>query len=80
MKKFGSIFKEGGISTGNIGENLGMGYSTPEEVCQAWKDSPTHYENIMNPKFVKVGFGVAKDPDKDRKLCWVQHFWDGVTE
>lgn len=80
MKQFSSIFKEGGISKGSVGENIGWGYATPEEVCRAWKDSPTHYENIMNPNFVKVGFGVAKDPDKDSKLCWVQHFWDGKTE
>lgn len=77
FKSFRTIFEEGGIEKGLVGENIGWGYPTPEKVCQAWKDSKTHYENIMNPDFVKVGFGVAADPDTSGKFCWVQHFWDG---
>ena len=80
MRSFSSVFKDGGLTTGAVGENIGWGFGTPEEVCQAWRESETHYENIMNPKFKKVGFGVAADPDKDAKFCWVQHFWDGKTE
>lgn len=71
---FSSIFKESGYSTGIVGENLGWGYSTPEAVCQAWKESPTHYENIMKPEFSKIGVGVAPDADPIRKYVWVQHF------
>lgn len=78
FKSFNTIFKEGGISKGVVGENLGWGFETPEAVCKAWKESKTHYENIMNPDFVLVGFGVAPDPEKEGKYCWVQHFWDGT--
>ncbi len=77
FKSFNTIFKEGGISKGVVGENLGWGFETPEAVCKAWKESKTHYENLMNPDFVLVGFGVAPDPEKEGKYCWVQHFWDG---
>ena len=79
LRNFTTIFKDGGLNAGSVGENIGWGYSTPEEVCKAWRESESHYANIMNPNFKKVGFGVAKDPDKDSKLCWVQHFWDGKT-
>lgn len=79
MRNFTTIFKDGGLNAGSVGENIGWGYNTPEEVCKAWRESESHYANIMNPNFKKVGFGVAKDPDKDSKLCWVQHFWDGKT-
>lgn len=80
LKSFDTVFKEGGVEKGRVGENIGWGYPTPEKVCEAWKNSETHYENLMNPDFVKVGFGVAADPDVDGKLCWVQHFWDGKEE
>ncbi len=69
-----TIFKEAGFEKGKAGENLGYGFWTPEEVCQAWKDSRTHYENLMNPAFVEIGIGVAADPDENRKLVWSTHF------
>lgn len=69
-----TIFKEAGFETGKAGENLGYVFDNPEEVCQAWKDSKTHYENLMNPEFTEIGIGVAADPDESGKLCWVNHF------
>ncbi len=72
--RFSSILKEAGIKEGTVGENIGWGYSTVNEVCKEWKNSESHYENIMNPKFTEIGIGVAADPDPDRKLCWTQIF------
>lgn len=69
-----TIFKDAGYEEGTAGENLGYVYSNPEAVCEAWKDSRTHYNNLMNPDFVKVGIGVAADPDERGKLCWANHF------
>ncbi|MBQ7120785.1 MAG: CAP domain-containing protein [Clostridia bacterium] len=75
-KNCSTILKEAGITKGTAGENIGWGYSSVEDVCQAWKDSETHYENIMNPEFVKIGIGIAADPDPDKLLCWAQIFMD----
>ena len=50
-----------------IGENLGEGQKTFEEVLQDWIKSPSHCEMLMNPKVTEMG--VAK---YDR--FWVQHF------
>ena len=50
---YGSPFdmmKSFGISYTSAGENIAMGQKTPEEVVQAWMDSPGHRENIMNCK------------------------------
>ena len=69
-----TIFKEAGYETGTAGENLGYGFDYPEEVCEAWKESRTHYNNIMNKKFTKVGIGVAADPDEEGKLIFSLHF------
>lgn len=69
-----TIFKDAGYEEGTAGENLGYVYDNPEDVCEAWKNSKTHYENLMNPDFVEVGIGVAADPDERGKLCWANHF------
>ncbi len=74
LLKWSTIINEAGITSGSAGENIGWGYSTAEDVCIAWKNSKTHYENIMNPKFTETGIGIAADPDANGKLCWAQHF------
>ena len=71
-----SLFREQGFEEGLAGENIGWGFTSPEAVCLAWKKSKTHYENIMNPRFTKIGIGVAADADPSDNLCWVQHFYE----
>lgn len=41
------------------GENLAMGYSLPGELLEAWKNSPTHYKNIIDPEFKQIGVAMA---------------------
>lgn len=41
------------------GENLARGFSRSEEVIDAWMDSPTHRENILNDKFQEIGVAVG---------------------
>lgn len=38
-----------------IGENLGYGYATAEQVVKGWKGSPGHCKNLMSPKFTRMG-------------------------
>jgi len=73
-RRFTTILKEAGIKEGVAGENIGWGYATVNDVCTAWKESISHYENIMNPDFEKIGIGIAADPDPTRNLCWTQIF------
>jgi len=42
------------------GENLAMGFASPEEVMAAWKDSPTHYANMIDPDFSEIGAGMSE--------------------
>ncbi len=69
-----SIMEDAGITSGLAGENIGWGFSSAEDVCQAWKDSQSHYENIMNPDFTEIGIGVAPDADPSANYCWTQLF------
>jgi len=41
------------------GENLAMGYSSPEEMTAAWEKSPTHYANLIDPDFSEIGVGLV---------------------
>ena len=74
-KFYTTIFRENGFTSGTAGENIGWGYDKPLDVCTAWRNSETHYENIINGKFKSIGIGIAPDCDPERKLCWVQHFY-----
>lgn len=41
------------------GENLAVGFSSAEEVVNAWKNSPTHYANLVDTDFTELGVGLS---------------------
>ncbi|MDD4901028.1 MAG: CAP domain-containing protein [Patescibacteria group bacterium] len=41
------------------GENLAMGFSSPEEVVNGWSRSQTHYRNMIDPDFSEIGVGMT---------------------
>ncbi|MFA6547394.1 MAG: CAP domain-containing protein [Candidatus Magasanikbacteria bacterium] len=41
----------------SAGENLAMGFSSAQEIVDAWVKSPTHYANLVDPEF--KDFGVS---------------------
>ena len=69
---YGSPFdmmKTFGISYKSAGENIAMGQTTPEQVVQAWMNSPGHRENIMNSSFTHIGVGYVASGN-----YWTQMF------
>jgi uncharacterized protein YkwD len=42
-----------------MGENLAMDFSSAKIAHSAFQQSPTHWKNIMNPKYLDMGVGVA---------------------
>ena len=69
---YGSPFqmmKSFGISYRSAGENIAMGYKTPEAVVNAWMNSPGHKANILNSSFTHIGIGYVKDGN-----YWTQMF------
>lgn len=61
-----------GIKYMSSGENICNGFKEPSSACEAWKNSASHYENIISGKYNKIGIGVAKDVNG--KMYWVQIF------
>ena len=45
----------------NIGENLGRGQQTEQQVMQGWTDSPGHHANNINPVFEEFGLGYTEN-------------------
>jgi uncharacterized protein YkwD len=57
------------------GENLANGAESVDEVMRGWMESKGHRENILNPLFREVGFGVAIGKKTDGyRILWVQCF------
>lgn len=61
---YGSPFemmKSFGISYNAAGENIAMGYTSPQAVVDAWMNSPGHRANILGASFTQIGVGYVKD-------------------
>ncbi len=56
-----------GISFSYAGENIAKGQRTPQEVMNAWMNSPGHRANILNPNYNTIGVAYYKGE-------WVQEF------
>jgi len=53
------------------GENIAYGYSSPQQVMNAWMKSSSHKANILDPNFNSIGIGHLKIANTD---YWVQIF------
>jgi uncharacterized protein YkwD len=55
-----------------VGENLAAGQTSVQAVMEAWKNSPTHDKNLLEPNYVYVGMGHFVDPNG--RQYWAQEF------
>lgn len=64
-----NMMKQYGISYSYAGENIAEGQQTPQEVVNAWMNSPEHRANILNPHYTQIGVGYAANGN-----IWTQDF------
>lgn len=59
---FNTVFTQCGLKYAAYGENLFAVNTkyTPQQVLQAWKDSPAHNENLLRKEFDGIGVGICK--------------------
>lgn len=55
-----AFFNSVGYKYRYAGENLARDFSNAETAVNAWMNSPTHRDNILNPKYKEVGIGVIE--------------------
>ncbi|MEK7551876.1 MAG: CAP domain-containing protein [Patescibacteria group bacterium] len=53
------------------GENLAVYFSDSEDVEEAWMNSPSHRENILNQNFTEIGIATAKGFYKGEETIFV---------
>ena len=69
---YGSPFdmmKSFGIRYRTAGENIAMGYRTPQSVVDGWMNSEGHRANILNSSFTEIGVGYVASGN-----YWTQMF------
>jgi hypothetical protein len=54
-----SFFKNNNYNYIYAGENLARDFNDSDAVVKAWMASPTHKENILNPKYQDIGVAVV---------------------
>ena len=58
-----------GISYTAAAENIAQGQTSVSQVMDSWKNSKGHRENMLEPKYNKLGVGFSNN-------YWVQVFTD----
>jgi uncharacterized protein YkwD len=53
-------FREAGYVYAHAGENLAVHFTDSAEVVEAWMDSPSHRQNIVDSRYTEIGVGTAK--------------------
>jgi len=61
-----------GIRFSAAGENIAYGQKTPQEVMNAWMNSPGHRANILSAAYTPIGVGAATA--SNGTLYWTQMF------
>ena len=64
-------FAAAGYQFEHAGENLAIDFSDSLDVEQAWMNSPTHRDNILNPNYTEVGIATAQGIYQGRPTTFV---------
>lgn len=56
-----TMIKNFGLSYRTAGENIAMGYPSPQAVVDAWMNSSGHRANILSSSYTQLGVGYVKD-------------------
>ncbi len=69
-----SIYDELGIHASAEAENLTAGSASAKSAAQNWRNSNTHYTNMIYSGFTKIGIGYFKENASQYTYYWVQLF------
>ncbi|MBP3760399.1 MAG: SCP-like extracellular [Ruminococcus sp.] len=72
--KFSSVIDQSIAPFWYAAENIAAGFSTPEETFEQWKNSPKHWEAIMNPDVTHMGAAVTYEGNSTYRWYWQQLF------
>lgn len=61
-RRFSAWIRDAGYNYSYVGENLAIDFAAGETVIEAWKNSPLHKKNLLNPLYGEIG--IAALPGK----------------
>jgi len=64
-------FNEVGYDYIYAGENLAVNFREAHQVDEAWMQSPTHRDNIINERFEEIGIATAEGEYKENEAIFV---------
>ncbi|MCH1623911.1 SafA/ExsA family spore coat assembly protein [Ferdinandcohnia quinoae] len=67
-----TMMKNFGVTYRTAAENIAAGQRTPQEVVNAWMNSPGHRANILKSDVTHIGVGYS--PGGSKKHYWTQMF------
>jgi uncharacterized protein YkwD len=74
-KRWSDFIKEADYNYSVAGENLANGFYVTNDMVDAWMESPTHRENILNEGVEETGVGVSYgELNGSPTIFVVQHF------
>lgn len=71
---FNTAFDDFGIVYSAVAENIASGGITPEETFDQWRNSPLHWNNILNASYTHIGVAVYCDENSEFGWYWAQAF------
>lgn len=73
--------REAGYKFSSAGENLAIDFEDADSLLNAWMDSTTHRQNLINPAFEEIGVGIAQGWFNDHEtIIVVQMFGKPTTD
>jgi uncharacterized protein YkwD len=70
-RTFSSWIKDEKYEYSYIGENLAIDFISSEGAINAWLDSPTHKQNLLNDRFKETGVAVLDGKFKDKNTILI---------
>jgi uncharacterized protein YkwD len=70
-KKWSDFIKESGYNYVVAGENLANGFDTVDKMVEAWMNSPSHRENILNKEVDETGVAISYGKLDDKPTVFV---------
>jgi uncharacterized protein YkwD len=62
-----------GYDWSSLGENIGGGQRSVDEIVAGWMRSEGHCANLMNPRFTEMGMACARNESSTYALYWTQN-------
>lgn len=69
--------RQQGYPSSFVGENIAVGYTTPEAVVQGWIDSQGHRENLLRTSYDEIGIGYHYLANDTGNVNY-NHYWTQV--